>query len=346
MGHFETMRIFIFIFFLFLNSFLPATEFFQPQISDSIISTKQIKVDEFSCIWNPSLIKIDEGFLVTFRYCLAPKFPWISYVGAMLLDNNLEPISCAKLLATRNEKDRTSSQAEDARLFTYKGEIYLLYNDNVSDENPKWFHRRDMYLAKILINGDSIDLSKPLKLIHAEKYTHTRIQKNWVPIEWKGQLLLAYSMNPHELLIPNLETGECQKMCETSFSCDWWKWGEWRGGTPAVLDEGEYLGFFHSSNIVASEASNGITMYHYYMGAYTFSSSPPFKIKRASKQPIVGEGFYTKSPYDKRVIFPGGLAIVGPKVYVAYGKDDSELWIATIDKNKLKCSMKTVKNHE
>jgi predicted GH43/DUF377 family glycosyl hydrolase len=42
------------------------------------------------------------------------------------------------------------------------------------------------------------------------------------------------------------------------------------------------------------------------------------------------------------VVFPGGFAVVGSLIYVAYGKDDREIWIATIDKDALKRSLKTI----
>jgi predicted GH43/DUF377 family glycosyl hydrolase len=310
--------------------------------SDMIIATTQIKLKEFPCIWNPSLIKSKEGFLFTFRYCLAPTRPWISYVGCVMLNDSLEPISKPQLLNTREPGDPTSSQAEDARVFVCNGQAYLLYNDNIEIENPKAEHRRDMFIAKILYQQGHFKLSKPIKLYHPEKYRQSRVQKNWVPFDWKGNILFAYSINPHEVLYPNLITGECYSVSEVPFGT-YWRWGHWRGGTPALLVDGDYLSFFHSSTIKSSEASNGVVMYHYYMGAYTFASEPPFDVIATSTSPIIGNGFYTHSGYDKRVIFPGGFALVGPTIYVAYGKDDGEAWIAIIDKVKLKKSLQPVK---
>ena len=78
------------------------------------------------------------------------------------------------------------------------------------------------------------------------------------------------------------------------------------------------------------------------MGAYTFSADPPFAITSYTKKPIVGEGFYTDSNYYKRVIFPGGFVVSDSVIYLAYGKDDSEIWIATIDKAALKKALMPV----
>jgi predicted GH43/DUF377 family glycosyl hydrolase len=311
---------------------------------DVVTSTKRIRLKEFSTIWNPSIVKVKHGFLLSFRYCLAPTYPWISYVGVVFLNDKLEPISTPQLLNTRDEASITSSQAEDARLVVFNNEIYLLYNDNVEVENPNYtVDRRDMYISKLSIHKHKVTLEKPLKLFHTEKYHQIRLQKNWVPFEWKGHLMLSYSLNPHEVVYPNLKTGECPSFCETAFESHW-RWGGWRGGTPAQLVDGEYLAFFHSPNVTATEASKGILMYHYFMGAYTFSRDPPFSIHATSKEPIIAKEFYTQSSYDKRIIFPGGFVIVGSSIYLAYGKDDSEVWIAIIDKTKLKKSMKPVTN--
>lgn len=78
------------------------------------------------------------------------------------------------------------------------------------------------------------------------------------------------------------------------------------------------------------------------MGAYTFSPDPPFEITKISSKPIEASSFYTFSSYDKRVIYPGGFIVDGPNLYVAYGKDDSEIWIATININELLQSLEPV----
>lgn len=52
-------------------------------------------------------------------------------------------------------------------------------------------------------------------------------------------------------------------------------------------------------------------------------------------EPIIGEGFYAPSTAEKKVILPGGFVVDGPRIYVAYGRDDREMWIATLDKEAL-----------
>lgn len=304
-----------------------------------VISTKKIELDDFPEAFNPSLIKIESGFLLTFRHCLTPHFPWISYIGIVKLDDDLNVISTPQLLNTREEGSFNPSQSEDARIFTFNKKIYLIYNDNLEAANGE---RRDMFLAELEYIDDEFFLSPPLKLVHETKYDTVMWQKNWVPFEYRNQLLMSYSISSHEVLRTDLISGVSKTVCNKRSGMTWDK-GVLRGGTPALLVDGSYLAFFHSSIVTKSNSSNGHSMHHYFMGAYTFSAEPPFKIEKISPSPIIGDGFYTQSSYDKRVIFPGGFAIAKNQFYVAYGKDDSEIWIATINKKKLMSSLKSTK---
>ena len=116
--------------------------------------------------------------------------------------------------------------------------------------------------------------------------------------------------------------------------------GSLRGSTPPILDDGEYFAFFHSSIVTSSASSFGYEMYFYFMGAYTFSATPPFpnhKNQCSAHQrmtPFIPIPLFTNVSF-----FPGGCVIADDFVYVAYGKDDCEIWIATLDKAALKRSL-------
>lgn len=302
-----------------------------------VTSLTKIYLPEYPDAHNPSIVETDQGIVLTFRWLSDLSKPWISYIGIVLLDEMLQPISQPQLLNTRMENLSIPSQSEDARIFSYQGELYVVFNDNPSYLNPSILQRRDMYIAQISYVQGQFVLSKPLKLFHQKKFYTQKWQKNWIPFEWHGALLLGYSLIPHEILYADVFSGECIPFVEKAFANpNWeWKWGHLRGGTPALLEGDEYLAFFHSSIITSSESSNGAFVHHYYMGAYTFSNEPPFEITKMTPFPIVADGFYTKSSCPKRVIFPGGFVIRDQHLYLAYGKDDLEMWIATIDKEKL-----------
>lgn len=52
-------------------------------------------------------------------------------------------------------------------------------------------------------------------------------------------------------------------------------------------------------------------------------------------QPVLEHQWEKNPSYRKRVIFPSGFVVSGDVIYVSYGKDDLEIWIASIDKKRL-----------
>lgn len=304
-----------------------------------VIATKRINLTDFPGAFNPSLIKTDKNYLLTFRYCPDHYYcPSLNYIGVVLLDEKFDPISEPQLLNTRIKGSPTVSQAEDARIFSYRERLFLIYNDNIEINSPNINQRRDMFMAELSYANDHFVLSAPLKLVYGEKYHTAWWQKNWVPFEWNKNLMLIYSTHPHEIIFPNLTSGECYSCYQTQAAFAW-DWGKLRGSTPPQLDDGEYWAFFHSSLQTSSPCSLNQNLWHYFAGVYTFSAEPPFEMKKMLPFPIVAEGFYTFSPSLKKVIFPGGFVISNSSIYLAYGKDDAEIWIATIDKNALKKAM-------
>jgi predicted GH43/DUF377 family glycosyl hydrolase len=308
-----------------------------------VIASKQIVLPSYPDAFNPSLLKIEEGFLLTFRFRPNRESErWVSYIGIVILNEDFDPITEPQLLMTRWSDSKIPSQSEDGRVFMYRGRTFLIFNDNVEILDPTPCQRRDMYLTELFRRGKEFFLSSSMKLVSDEKYKQQWWQKNWVPFEWNKTLLLTYSIDPHEILYPNLVNGKCYPSYKTEQHFDW-NWGVLRGSTPALLLDGEYLSFFHSALKMSSDGSLGIPMWHYFMGAYTFSSEPPFFIKKITPVPIIGKGFYTVSSSEKKVIFPGGHVFCDPYIYVAYGKDDKEIWIATLNKEALLRFMKEVR---
>lgn len=307
--------------------------------SSIVKSFKRVYISEYPGSYNPSLMKLNEHYVLTFRYQPDRAYkPWISYIGIALLDASFNVIGKPELLNTRAFDDNTPSQSEDARIFSFDGNLYIVFNDNMDFENPNYWERRDMYLAELNLEDGKFYLGPPLRLIHTEKYRNTLWQKNWSPFEWEGNLLLSYSINPHEVIRPNLIKGSCKSTFTTEKPISW-EFGTLRGSTPAQLIDGEYLAFFHSGTTLTSEFSDNLELWHYFMGAYTFSQNPPFELTSISASPINAEGFYTYSHYHKRVVYPGGFVVDGSNIYLALGKDDAEIWIATLDLNELKKTM-------
>ncbi len=301
-----------------------------------VIDTKKITFDRFRDAFNPSLAKWGEHFLLSFRYCPdRAQQSWLSEVWVVLLDGSLEPITEPQKLNSRSKNSKTPSQIEDARFFTFRDRLFLIYNDNIDEIFFDHSKRRDMFFSEIFFSEGQFQLSAPLKLYSEEKYNTSLQQKNWIPFEWRNDLYFIYSIQPHEILVPNLKNGVCFSFHKTQTPFQW-IYGALRGSSNAQLVDGEYLAFFHSSTRTRSPASGDWKLWHYFMGVYTFSAEPPFAITRMIREPIMSPDFYTSSYREKRVIFPGGFVVEGPHIYVAYGKDDCEIWIATLDKEELK----------
>lgn len=88
-----------------------------------------------------------------------------------------------------------------------------------------------------------------------------------------SSLFFIYSIQPHRIvharpLDTSVGTWQADTVYLTALKPGYeWKWGEMRGGTPALLiDDDNYLTFFHSQTCISSKY-----ILTYVMGAYTFS---------------------------------------------------------------------------
>lgn len=324
------------IFNLFLILFTPL---FSEKLTNNFhFPSKQIKFANFPHSYNPSMIKVDDEILFIFRHNPNPSKQWLSETVIVRLDKDFNPISNPQVLSFRST-EFNPSYAYDCRLFTLNNRIFIVFSD-VADwniphkhERPVFFFTKEtVYISELkLINGRFIT-SHPLRLIYKNKNEQIR-EKNWMPFEWNGSLFLTYYPVPHEIIRSNMNDGLCE-LFSITYPKTQWNWGEIRGGTPPIKIDNAYLSFFHSSKHMQSNVSPQ-KKFHYFMGAYTFLPDPPFTITRISPNPIISEGMYTYTEYPHQVIFPCGCIDHNDFLYVSYGKNDSEMWIAKIPKQEL-----------
>lgn len=316
--------------FLF-SSEIPPYDFF-----NLVDKCEQIKLKGLENTHNPSIIDFEKDkYLLVFRYM--PEYfkaPWISYIGVVILDKDFKPISQPELLQPRGPFSITPSQAQDARIIKHLGEYYLIYNDNLEIIEPKKFvERRDVFIAKLYQEEGHFKLGEPLKIVYPKYYENVLWQKNWTPFVYKDELLLSYSISPHEVVYAD-NRGEAHLFSLSDKNLSW-DWGEIRGGTQASLIDGQYVGFFHSSIRLKSIYSMGKKLIHYFIGAYVYDSEPPFEVRLISPYPIISAQFYDKNKTDSKIVFPMGFVMNGENICLAYGKNDREIWIATINRKKL-----------
>ncbi len=329
-------------FFLLLARLLSSQEVIdlEDYAQDFVLEAKQIEIPGYPYAFNPSLIRWRGFYLLSFRIIPNRSASFTSYVGLILLDDDFNPVSDPQILDTRGMESMVPSRAEDARLIYIGEKIYMVYSDNSEVQIAKGGFR--VYLSELTFDGAHFQVQNIESLLQFEGETRSLREKNWVPFDYQGNLVLAYSFQPHKIFLPLRGTNSCETLFCTSNEIDW-PWGILRGGTPGLagaLERDEYLAFFHTSLDMVSEHSDSKKALHYFMGAYTFSAEPPFEIKRMSAEPIVGQMFYKGAMYKPywhpvRVVFPGGFVFDENYIYVAYGRQDHEIWIATLDRKKL-----------
>ncbi|MGR3952369.1 MAG: hypothetical protein QRY74_05690 [Chlamydia sp.] len=305
--------------------------------SNVVLSTKRVSLPGHPNAFNPSIAIWQGKCIMSFREIPNRLEKYRSQIGLVWLNEEGDPISFPQIVETNENGRLTHSRAEDARLIVIGEKLYMVYSDNPFHKLSRGGFR--MYIAEVEWDGISFSLHHRVCFNEFEGNNSEVREKNWVPFNYREQLLLSYSVTPHKVFIPDLLLGSCQTQSLT-YSDIRWPWGIVRGGTPALLEEKSYLSFFHSSIDLETQHSSGKKILHYFIGAYLFSQEPPFHITHISAQPIVGDNFYegeSYQPYWKPVkaLFPCGYVSNEDRIWLSYGRDDHEIWIATLDKKEL-----------
>lgn len=319
----------------------------EKSVQDFVLETKQIEIPGYLHAFNPSIIRWQGSLLLSFRIIPDPKSSFTTYIGFIWLDEDFNILSAPQILNLRDSKSVSPCRAEDARLISVGERLFMVYDDNVEKAVSKGGFR--VFIAELIINGFEIEATHIECLSRFEGESIHKREKAWVPFVYECNLLLAYSIDPHKIFLPLEGAGECLTI-DTTYQMISWKWGELRGGTPAMrIDSQRYLSFFHSSIRMSTVHSNGKNIMHYFMGAYTFSSEPPFALLEMSSEPIIGKNFYNGpeyKPYWKpiRAVFPCGYIFDDQNIWITYGRDDFEVWVVKLDKAGVLQSLIPVKN--
>lgn len=291
--------------------------------ADKIGIVKEIKEIKIKNVLNPINACIEEykdnTYLLSFRINEKTS----SYIGLTQLDKNFNEIK------DYTKIDTLTKTAEDARIFKYNNDYFLMYNDQLAIEHIY----RTMHLAKLNEALNKIEYKTSLDL-HIKP-----VEKNWTPFIYQNKLFLTYNLMPHKIMyLPNPKKNDLKHLvfsAKDSYTRFYWDWGSPRGGSSPKLVDGEYLSFFHS--FIGKNKNKK----YYVIGAYTFLAHPPYKITKVSSFPIVfGNNKKT------RIVFPTGFVIKNENgkdfIYLSYGENDTKSKIAVIDKDKLFEYMKKV----
>lgn len=294
-------------------------------------------------VYNPSIEIIGDQYLITFR---ADNFGQ-GLIGSVVYDKKFSQISEPILYDTNN-----ALLPHDSRLFYYNDQLHLIYSHaffgNLTSldqtEMPPWELLTGMSQTLVQLNSDNLPRN------YIELNYGTAFEKNWTPFEYidesgEHNLYFIYTFNPFAVLCLTA-SGRIEQIVpatqNTTLKAHWQKrWGFISGGTPARLVDNEYLTFFHSYFNVGKKKL-------YVMGALTFESKPPFRVKRISRYPIIFRECYSaRNEYAhpwgeskiKYVLFPGGFVPAQRNnkdtFILACGENDLAIRIITINKKKL-----------
>lgn len=333
------------LFFIIFSSSLNAHINLEENPDSFILESKQIILKDYPEAFNASLTRWNGQLILSFRIIPDKFFSFNSKIGIAILNEDFEVIGEPQILDTRNKYSLVPSRAEDARLLTVGDKLYMVYGDNKEDFITRGGFR--VYVSELTYEEQCFIIKGTSCLKDFEGENPDLREKNWVPFDYHGELLLSYSLAPHVIFQPLLRKEKCLTLSKNHQNI-FWDYGELRGGSPALLDGDHYISFFHSSIDMLTAHSNNRKISHYFMGAYTFSKEPPFEITKISDKPIVGKGFYSPpyyKPYWKsvRCVFPCGLLIENNIIYVSCGRQDHEIIIVKLDKEKLIKSLSDVR---
>lgn len=300
---------------------------------DFVLESKQICIPQYPDAFNPSVVRWNDSILLSFR-ARDPITRRTTVIGLTFIDENFNPYG--KLYILKMPKSPLAGKlVQDPRLITINDRLYMVYSNTWDLPSEKV---RRVFVAELQFDDDKFRLKNPEPLLKFESNVKRKFEKNWVPFEYEGKLFLSYSLNPHKVFEPIFGHKRCKTIATTKMKSHW-QWGELRGGTPALLVDGSFLAFFHTTKDIKSVHSQGKCMPHYFMGAYVFDATPPFAIKKISPQIIVGDNFYSGKEHETwkplRVVFPCGYIFDENFIWITFGRQDYEMWMVKIYKEKL-----------
>jgi hypothetical protein len=337
------MKKFILLFTILIHLFLCQTAFgdlppdidLEKMAQDYVLEAKQLHIPGYPTACNASIVRWRDKLILSFDAYSMGKEDQPDLMGLAILDEDFNVIDHPQIL------DVPKNLWQDARLVVFNDVLYLVFNGAIDGGVCRTF------IAMAEFNGEEFSIDTPRAFLHFPGENPKYSERNWIPFVYDNSLLMATYLSPHFVLHPSLENYECEEVASSKLSNSW-LFGTPKTGTTAVLDGEHYLAFFHSVKVMPSVHSEGKSIQHYFMGAYTFENHPPFKVTSMSKEPIIGKHFYHGPEYSMckpcRVVFPCGFVMDEQFIWVVFGRQDHEIWMAKLDKKGVYDNMETCNN--
>ncbi len=303
--------------------------------STCIRSVQQIEIPGVYQPFNPSIVPYSDGYLLSFRV-RDKETRAAEQIGLVKLDASFCPKEPHQILDLPFPKTGGVT-IQDPRLLWVGKELVMVFNH---------YKEKKMYVAYLEEYQEGFQARSIESIDDFPGKKEGRIEKNWMPFSYNDQLHFIYSMKRHTIFQYIPGANACRKAASTH-SVKKWKWGEYRGSTPCLPFGEYYLTFFHSSKELPSQSSNEQPLRHYFIGAYIFENKKPFRIKGVTTIPITHPSFYSGDlslPWKPLyAVFPCGYVHTNETIHLVYGRQDAEVWIASIDIKKLFESFKRLK---
>jgi predicted GH43/DUF377 family glycosyl hydrolase len=318
--------------------------------SKCIVSTKYLF--PFS---NPSIVLYKSEYVISWRNTPHSfRIVWLpsSKLSYSNIETNLEQLSQLDFAAL----PQLTLAGEDPRLFVSESNNTMKLMVVYATRYPRKLPEIRMSYTMLTFTGETISHGS-VKTFNYEAERGREDQKNWSPFNYAGRVYYISSGQPHRITAQadttelSLDIVKARTVSTSKVGGleRFWKHGEIRGGSPAVLLNGSYITFFHSSVI---PPETGDVLRTYVFGAYLFEKDPPFAIKAMTKHPIIHESMYTgpwtnlpQSYYHiDYVAFPMSILLSEDQksIHLIYGHQDVNGWVAKIDVTLLLESMTRV----
>jgi hypothetical protein len=143
------------------------------------------------------------------------------------------------------------------------------------------------------------------------------------------------SKGPGQWGILNVSTVCLSEYKPTPERPNFWDYGTPHGGAPSVMIQTKYgpryLHIFHSQGKFS--ISYILT---YFMGAYLFETTPPFRITHVTPNPIIPNAFYNETfGWSYRaidyIVFPMSIVVRDDVLYLSSGRNDRSGWMTTMN---------------
>ena len=257
--------------------------------------------------FNAGLVKIPNDT----RYVMAYRPDEYAFI-ACILNNDLTPDPSTYF------RFSFSNCADPRLVWTQDNKLLIIYSSTEEDAT-----RFECIRGCVIM-----DLNKSMDFIDGERFRVSPKeiggrQKNWMPFCHDGQIYLISSVHSHIVYSLNLDTMVCEKLFETEWNKPKKLWQKefLRGNTnPVQLDDGNYLGTFHTAVWSNKKC-------YYDNGCYLFEGKPPFKVLKCSSTTYLPAEAADEPHFrngDKIVCtFPVGMVREGNQLLISYGDNDS-----------------------